>query len=110
MRLIWAIVVSVPVWHAHAQDIPRYPVDRICRTVAVSKANGSPQIAEWATRQCIYQEQNAYDFIRRVWGRLTPQTRADCIRYGDEPKPMNYGRMANCILLDLPGQSQPFRY
>jgi len=92
-----AVLLSLAMWPAQAQDVPDLNVDPVCRGIAQQAANptekGDPDLT---FRQCVKSEQAMREKLVGEWSTFSPSERTNCI--GSEMAGMaSYTDLVSCL-------------
>ncbi|MBA9063182.1 hypothetical protein GGQ91_002570 [Methylobacterium fujisawaense] len=96
MRTTLALAVIVLAGTAVAEPIPKFDVDKICRSAFRRSAVGSKD-DQAVYERCMTKAQEAYDSVKGMWPQLYPDEQERCARAGTGTNPVgSYDSIAYC--------------
>lgn len=102
---VWLFAfVATAVGPADAEGLPRYDVDKYCRSVS-DMSGGSQMIFNG----CIELEQDAYDDLKPQWAQMPPKARSYCGQVA-EMGGGSYSLLSGCIELERDEAARPKQF
>jgi hypothetical protein len=110
LLFVAAALIASGIAAAVAQELPRFDVDRHCRTVAAFGGTYSESLFGG----CMDMEQTAYDELKGRWSQLPSTTRQHCIQVARFADPGSYSLLQGCLQMETQAgqsnRSRQFRY
>ena len=93
---------------AQAQQLPHFDVTTHCKEVASFGGSYSAML----NNSCIDMEQDAYNHLKPVWGRLPGSMRDHCTEVAAFGGPGSYSLLESCVKMesDAASSQKTFRY